>query len=100
MYRQSEKIVKQQYVLQMSPQYGERRPTNGSDLLASLGHPMKFQQVSPLGSVIARHSICGRQRNFAALNRGRHLYSVGRPSRWALAHILVFTDIIGCDRQK
>jgi len=25
----------------------------------------------------------------AALNRGRHLYSAGRPSRWALAHILV-----------
>jgi len=23
----------------------------------------------------------------AALNRGRHLYSAGRPSRWALAHI-------------
>jgi len=23
----------------------------------------------------------------AALNRGRHLYSTGRPSRWALAHI-------------
>jgi len=23
------------------------------------------------------------------LNRGRHLYSAGRPSRWALAHILV-----------
>jgi len=29
-YRQSEKkLVKQQYVLQMSPQYGEHRPTNG-----------------------------------------------------------------------
>ena len=26
----------------------------------------------------------------AALNRGRHLYSTGRPSLWALAHILVF----------
>ena len=25
----------------------------------------------------------------AALNRGRHLYSAGRPSCWALAHILV-----------
>jgi len=25
----------------------------------------------------------------AALNRGRHLYSAGRPSRWALAHTLV-----------
>ena len=23
----------------------------------------------------------------AVLNRGRHLYSTGRPSRWALAHI-------------
>ena len=29
----------------------------------------------------------GRQPNFAALNRGRHLYSAGRPLRWALAHI-------------
>jgi len=25
----------------------------------------------------------------AAFNRGRHLYSAGRPSGWALAHILV-----------
>jgi len=25
----------------------------------------------------------------AALNRGRHLYSAGRPSRWAFAHILL-----------
>ena len=30
----------------------------------------------------------------------RHLYSAGRPSRWALAHILVLTDIIGYDRLK
>ena len=29
----------------------------------------------------------GRQPNFAALNRGRRLYSAGRPSRWASAHI-------------
>jgi len=28
-------------------------------------------------------------RQTAALNRGRHLHSAGRPSRWALAHILV-----------
>jgi len=28
----------------------------------------------------------------AALNRGRHLYSAGRPSRWALAHILVIRN--------
>ena len=34
-------------------------------------------------------SSSGRQPNFAALNRRRHLCSAGRPSGWALAHILV-----------
>jgi len=56
-------------------------------LLASLGHPDTFQRLSRLGSVTARHSNSGRQPNFAALNRARHLYSAGRPSRWVLAHI-------------
>jgi len=28
-----------------------------------------------------------------ALSRGRHLYAAGRPSRWALAHILVENDL-------
>jgi len=40
-------------------------------------------------SVTARHSSSGRHPNFAAFSRGRHLYSAGRPSRWASAHILV-----------
>jgi len=48
----------------MSSQYGELRPTNGKDLFGSLGHSSKFQ---------------------------RHLDLAGRPSRWALAHILVYT---------
>ena len=30
----------------------------------------------------------------AALNRGRHLYSARRPSRWALAHILVLSFVV------
>ena len=37
--------------------------------------------------VTARHSSSERQPNFVALTRGRHLYSAGRPSRWALVHI-------------
>ena len=85
------KIVKQQYLLHMSAQYGELRLTSGWDLLASLGHPCKFQRVSRFGSVTARHFGSGRQPNFAALNRGRHLCSAGRPSGWSLAHILVST---------
>jgi len=43
-----------------------------------------------IGSVTARHSSSGRQQNFAAFSRGCHLYSTGRPSRWASAHILVW----------
>jgi len=46
-------------------------------------------RVLEVGSVTARHCSIGRQPNFAALNGGRHLYWAGRPSRWALAHILV-----------
>ena len=36
-------------------------------------------------------SSSGRRPKFGALNRGRHLCSAGRPSGWALAHILVLT---------
>ena len=35
----------------------------------------------------------GTLANCAALNTGCHLYSTGRPSRWALAHILVVNNI-------
>ena len=44
---------------------------NGFRVLAALLH----------GTLVVRVS------QTAALNRGRHLYSAGRPSRWALAHI-------------
>jgi len=83
------KLIKQQYLPHTFPQYGKLRPTSGWDRSGSLGHPCKFQRVSRLGSVTARQSSIGRQRNFAASNRRRHLYSAGWPSRWALAHILV-----------
>ena len=55
------------------------------------GTPGTFQRVSRLGRLnTAWHFSSGRQPNFAALNRGRHLYSAGRPSGWALAHISSF----------
>jgi len=38
--------------------------------------------------------LCGISQGMELPNfrRGRHLYSAGRPSRWALAHILVVSD--------
>ena len=52
------------------------------------GTPGNFNGFHVLGALL-HGTLVGRQPNFAALNRGRHLYSAGRPSRWALAHILV-----------
>jgi len=60
-----------------------------SQQFGSLGHPIKFQWVSHCGSITARHSGSGHQPNFAALNRGRHLYLAGWPSCSASAPILV-----------
>jgi len=82
-------LVKQQYVAPHIATIWRTLATIGGDRFESLGHPSNFQRLARLGSVTARHSGSGRQPDFAALNRGRHLYSAGRPSRWALAHILV-----------
>ena len=83
------KHVKQQYLAHMSLQFGELRPAAEIFSLVWGTLATYFQRVSRLGSVTAPHSSrpSGRQPNFAALNRGRHLYSAWRPSRWALAHI-------------
>ena len=79
------KFFKQQYLPHLSSQYGELQPTNGWDPFGSLGHPSKFQRFRVLAALL--HGT-GRQPNFAALNRGRHLYSAGRPRHGELAHIL------------
>jgi len=93
-YRQSKKKrIKQHYLLHMFPQYGELRPISGWDRFVSLEHPRYFQRVSRFGSITARQSSSGRQPDFAVLNRGRHLCLARRPSRWALAHILVVIDV-------
>jgi len=60
------KPVKQHYLLQMFPQYGELLPTSGSDRFRSLRHPSKFQRVSRLAIGTATTSLNGGQPNFAA----------------------------------
>ena len=58
-------VNQQQYLLHMSLQYSECRPTNGWDRFGSLGHPSKFQWVSRLGLVTAQTSLNGGQPNIA-----------------------------------
>ena len=65
MFDNRKKVVKQQCLPHMFSQYGELWPTNGWDLLASLGHPSKFQRVSRLTFVTAATSLTGGQQNCA-----------------------------------
>ena len=50
------------------------------------GTPANFNGFGVLAALLHGILVVGVSQN-AALNRGRHLYSAGRPSRWALAHI-------------
>ena len=52
------------------------------------GTPGDFNGFRVLAALLHGTLVVGISQT-AALNRGHHLYSAGRPSRWALAHILV-----------
>ena len=51
--------------------------------------PANFNGFRVLAALLHDTLVVGVSQT-AALNRGRHLYSTGRSSRWAFAHILVF----------
>jgi len=50
------------------------------------GIPGNFNGFCVLAALLHGTLVVGVSQT-AAMNRGRHLYSAGRPSRWALAHI-------------
>jgi len=69
-----------------------RNMVNFGPLAAEIGPVVGAPQLISTGFASWKRYCTALQywaSNFAALNRGRHLYSAGRPSRWALAHILV-----------
>jgi len=53
------KLVKQQYLLQMSLQYGELRPTNGWDRFVGLGHPSYFNGYHVLAALLHGSQVVG-----------------------------------------
>ena len=58
------------------------------------GTPANFNWFRVLAALLHGTPVVGVSQT-AALDRGRHLYLAGRPSRWALAHILVVYNF-GC----
>ena len=56
------------------------------------GTPANFNAFRVMAALLHGTLVVGVSQT-AAFNRGRHLYSAGRPSRWAFAHILVASCI-------
>jgi len=81
------KLVKQQYLPHMSLQMVNFGPLSAEIVSLVWGTPANFNWFHILAALLHSHT--------AALNRGRHLYSAGRPSRWALAHISSFRSLLG-----
>jgi len=90
MYRQSEKNLLSSNISSTCPRnmvnFGPLAAENFSLVWCTPGN---FNGFCILAALLYGVYYSGRQPNFAALNRGRHLHLAGRPSRWALAHILV-----------
>jgi len=57
------------------------------------GIPENFNGFCVLAALLHGTLLVGVSQT-AALNRERHLYSAGRPSRWALDHISSFGDVL------
>jgi len=57
------------------------------------GTPGNFNGFRVLASLLYGTLVVGVSQT-VSLNRGRHLYSAGRPSRWAFAHISSFNQIL------
>ena len=57
------------------------------------GTPGNFNGFRVLAALLHGALVVGVSQT-AALNRGRHLYYAGRPSRWALANISSYLGIL------
>jgi len=64
------KLVKQQYVFQMTLQYGELRSTNGWDRLAGLGHPSHFKGYQVLSALLHGSQVVGVSRTLRRWTEG------------------------------
>jgi len=77
----------------MSAQYRELGPLAAEIGLPVWGTPANFNCFCILAALLHGSRVVGVSQT-AALNRGRHLCAAGRPSRWALANILVVTILV------
>jgi len=85
------KVVKHWYLLHMSDNMVNFGLLTAEICWRVWGTPANFNSFHILAALlhVVQGTLVVGVSQAAALNRGHHLYSAGRPSRWALAHILV-----------
>ena len=89
MYRQSEKNLLSSNISSTCPHNMVNFGPLSAEIVSLVwGTPANFNWFRVLAALLHGTPVVGDSQT-AALNRGRHLYSLGRPSRWALAHSLV-----------
>jgi len=92
MYRQSEKNLLSSNISSTCP-HNKVNFDPLAEEIASLvwGTPGNFNGFRVLAALLHGNLVVGVSQT-AAFNRGRHLYSAGRPSRWALPTFLVVVE--------
>jgi len=89
MYRQSEKYLLNSNISPTCPYNMANFGLLAAEIVLLVwGTPANFDGFRVLALLLHGILVVGVSKT-AALNRGHHLYLAGRPSRWALAHILV-----------
>jgi len=87
MYRQSKKnLLSSNISSTCSYNMANFGPLAAEILSLVWGTPGNFNGFRVLAALLRGNLVVGVSQT-AALNIGRHLYSAGRPSRWAFAHI-------------
>jgi len=93
MYGQSEKNLLSSNIFSTRPHNMVNFGLLAAEIVSLVwGTPGNFNKFRVLAALLHGTLVVGVSQT-VALNRGRHLYSAWRPSRWALAHILVFSKI-------
>jgi len=99
MYRQSEKNLLSSNISSTCPHNMVNYGPLAAEIVSLVwGTPGNFKGFRVLAALLHGTLAVGVSQT-AALNRGRHLYSTGRPSRWALAHISSFI-LIHCYKEN
>ena len=87
MYRQSEKNLLSSNISSTCPHNMLNFGPQAAETVSLVwGTPGNFNGFRVLAALLHGTLVVGVSQT-AAFNGGRHLYSAGRPSRWALAHI-------------